>query len=1141
MADRTLELALRITADLGQASQAVASVEGSIAKLGSTAQKTSQSLDKVDAGKLDDAAQAASRAAAGMDQTAASAAASEERYKRIAREAVAYREALDAQVAASANVVAIDQQAAQASEQLATQYQRLKQADPYAHVPAQIQAFDDLNARLQAGAINTQQLADTEQRLDRARKAGLLSDQEHTEALATLDKQEKQLLATQAKEDAQVRSLLQAYDPASAALQKLAANEAKLKTAVDQGRISREQYNRAMVGITASRAQWEQVSQGVAKTGKSLNDLSLSAANVRNSLATAAAQLSQGNLTGAANALVTLSSRGVLSFGLMGAAIGGVVGVLGLFAAAAFKGYQEQQQFERTLISTGNIAGETAGQLTNVANDVGAVTGGYAKARVAVNALAGSGKVATDTLEAATSAAVNLSDLTGESIESTTQKIIKLAEAPSAQLAELNQQYHFLTDEVYDHIRSLEEQGRAEDATREAVEAFASVHEQRVQEALKRAGSLERAWVAVKTSVLGAWQAMKDIGREDLEARLEVQTRGVAIALQQLQQVKDDIASGYIPADKAQRALRIQQAQLDNARALHRELRVERGKETQATRAQTEEQKLQDEAVAARADIDKRLEAGLDKRAKKQKALNDLIREYNVISIANPNDSRLFDGSFDKQKAAIEAQFKEAAARTPRPRKTDRQKADASATRELENLHKQVALLGDLEEGEKKASEAARIRFEIEQGAYKNASPALKQQLQTAAQELDTERTRVDVAKQLVDVKLRTMALQGKGDEGKLAETINQLERLRAKLIELGKLGEAADVARLMNLERAKTELSALQKDLDTFFGRVNAAEQKVNIDRETGLISSIEAQRRLLEIRQQEIAYLEQQIPLLEQQNALLQDPAVAASLEQMKLKLYELQQQGSLLETTFRNTFEQGLSDALYGLATGTMTLKQAIGGLIRDLISGMARLAAQQLASIATTKLMAALFKSKGETADVGAGAQKLQVAALATGLAGFVVRTGADALSQSAKELATAATLLIVANSMGGFAEGGYTGPGGKYQLAGYVHRGEYVMPQESVNRYGIDFMRSIHAGTLPRYAEVSAPAGLAAPRYSFAEGGYARDALPATQIGLRVINLVDPALLDDYLESPDSDRTFLNKISRNKSAIRALVS
>src|SRR5690606_367241 len=34
---------------------------------------------------------------------------------------------------------------------------------------------------------------------------------------------------------------------------------------------------------------------------------------------------------------------------------------------------------------------------------------------------------------------------------------------------------------------------------------------------------------------------------------------------------------------------------------------------------------------------------------------------------------------------------------------------------------------------------------------------------------------------------------------------------------------------------------------------------------------------------------------------------------------------------------------------------------------------------------------------------------------------------------------------------GHAEGGYTGPGGKYEPAGIVHRGEYVIPKKHVNQ------------------------------------------------------------------------------------------
>jgi hypothetical protein len=59
------------------------------------------------------------------------------------------------------------------------------------------------------------------------------------------------------------------------------------------------------------------------------------------------------------------------------------------------------------------------------------------------------------------------------------------------------------------------------------------------------------------------------------------------------------------------------------------------------------------------------------------------------------------------------------------------------------------------------------------------------------------------------------------------------------------------------------------------------------------------------------------------------------------------------------------------------------------------------------------------------------------------------------------LGIAAMAAVIAAGMGvvkgiskGFSEGGYTGDGGKYEAAGIVHRGEYVIPAEDVRRLGI---------------------------------------------------------------------------------------
>ncbi|MCY1720151.1 phage tail tape measure protein [Prolixibacteraceae bacterium Z1-6] len=66
------------------------------------------------------------------------------------------------------------------------------------------------------------------------------------------------------------------------------------------------------------------------------------------------------------------------------------------------------------------------------------------------------------------------------------------------------------------------------------------------------------------------------------------------------------------------------------------------------------------------------------------------------------------------------------------------------------------------------------------------------------------------------------------------------------------------------------------------------------------------------------------------------------------------------------------------------------------------------------------------------------------AVSFGVAGSVWGPAQQAL---AKQRAVQNTAIIAAQTIAGFTEGGYTGPGGKYEPAGIVHRGEYVVPQE----------------------------------------------------------------------------------------------
>lgn len=73
---------------------------------------------------------------------------------------------------------------------------------------------------------------------------------------------------------------------------------------------------------------------------------------------------------------------------------------------------------------------------------------------------------------------------------------------------------------------------------------------------------------------------------------------------------------------------------------------------------------------------------------------------------------------------------------------------------------------------------------------------------------------------------------------------------------------------------------------------------------------------------------------------------------------------------------------------------------------------------------------------------------------------------------------------ISNSTKAFHTGGYTGPGGKYEAAGVVHRGEVVFSQDDIARLGgVRAVEAIRTGEMPGYATggtVGAPVVVPAP-------------------------------------------------------------
>lgn len=76
---------------------------------------------------------------------------------------------------------------------------------------------------------------------------------------------------------------------------------------------------------------------------------------------------------------------------------------------------------------------------------------------------------------------------------------------------------------------------------------------------------------------------------------------------------------------------------------------------------------------------------------------------------------------------------------------------------------------------------------------------------------------------------------------------------------------------------------------------------------------------------------------------------------------------------------------------------------------------------------------------------------------------IMKPLADALSQASSGEGGIIGAIGSVISTIGFASGGYTGSGGKNEVAGVVHKGEYVVPADAVRRIGVQSLESLSTG------------------------------------------------------------------------------
>lgn len=494
-----------------------------------------------------------------------------------------------------------------------------------------------LEKSLSTNAKTTQDLAKQRDALARLTKTGAYGEAEAAKISAQLDKQQVALAKSAMDEQKALNSLLGAIDPARAALAKLDTQVEQLGKHLDEGRISQEQYNTALSKIDKDYDKLNKTATGFDKLRLGTRQAQENVVQLGNALSSgdwgsgvrAIAQLGAGAGEGAAGLLAILGPLALAT-----AAVGGL-------AYAFYKGSEEQDNFDDALTLTGNFAGKSAGQLGDMARQVSATIGTTGQAASVLELLAGNGKIAGDSFQGITQAAVSMQEATGKAVKEMVAEFSKLADDPVKASAALNEQYHYLTASVYSQIVALEKQGDHAGAVKLATESYADAINERTPRILENLSFWEKGYNAVARAA----DSLKNIGRSDIGADIEQAQRDLARA-----------QSGDVGL------FQNQQEMIDFYQNRLNMLEDQKAAQSDIAKWEGEQAKAQADAVSSMAKVDALAKSAWTNEQKRNDAIREYKRQLEDIRKVAPNDPRLNQAEIDKNLANINEQFKDSKA-----------------------------------------------------------------------------------------------------------------------------------------------------------------------------------------------------------------------------------------------------------------------------------------------------------------------------------------------------------------------------------------------------------------------------------------------------------------------------------------------
>lgn len=265
-------------------------------------------------------------------------------------------------------------------------------------------------------------------------------------------------------------------------------------------------YKAAQLGVTGETAGYI---KSIEAAAGSAHSFSLANAGVTRELGVMGGEIARGNFARLEGSMIVMANRMNLMpmlFSSTGAAIVGV-GAAAISVGAAFvQGAADTDRFNTAIRMTGNYAGVTEAQFrTTMRTIADSTNSGMGDARAAMEGMTSSGRMTSETMAVVGQTILTVAKATNQSAEDVTKDYLKMADGVVKFVDEHEKQQHILTTAQYQHIRNLEEEGKAQ----EAMQAYGAIVDNALQSNADHVWTLKTALESGKKAWSDFWDSAK--------------------------------------------------------------------------------------------------------------------------------------------------------------------------------------------------------------------------------------------------------------------------------------------------------------------------------------------------------------------------------------------------------------------------------------------------------------------------------------------------------------------------------------------------------------------------------------------------------------------------------------------------------